>query len=78
MDVRRVGDRECIHCAGCMDVCPEKAITIKAGNVSLKPPEGSFGTDGQKKRKSAGRIVWGAALALLAFALLWFNFRVPA
>ena len=78
MDVKRVGDRECIHCAGCMDVCPEKAITLKAGNVSLKAPEGSFGADERKKRKNAGRIAWGIALALLCFALLWFNFLSPA
>ena len=78
MDVKRVGDRECIHCAGCMDVCPEKAITLKAGNVSLKAPEGSFGADERKKRKNAGRAAWGIALALLCFALLWFNFLSPA
>ena len=68
MDVKRVGDRECIHCAGCMDVCPEKAITLKAGNVSLKASEGSFGADERKKRKNAGRAAWGIALALLCFA----------
>ncbi len=25
-DVKKVGDRECIHCGECMDVCPEGAI----------------------------------------------------
>ena len=27
-----------------------------------------------RKRRSAGRIAWGVALAVLAFALVWFNF----
>ena len=78
MDVKRVGDRECIHCAKCMDVCSRKAISLKAGNVSLKVPEGSFGAGERKKRKNAGRIARGLALALLCFALLWFNFLAPS
>ena len=78
MDVKRVGDRECIHCAKCMDVCSRKAISLKAGNVSLKAPEGSFGAGERKKRKNAGRIARGLALALLCFALLWFNFLAPS
>ncbi len=78
MDVRRVGDRECIHCAKCMEVCAEKAISLKAGKVTLKAPEGAFGEAERKKREKAGRIAWGVALALLCLALLWFNFLDPA
>ena len=33
MDVRRVGDHECIGCGKCMDVCHRKAITIRAGSA---------------------------------------------
>ena len=78
MDVRRVGDRECIHCAGCMDVCAEKAISLKAGGAVLRPPEGTLREDGQAKRKKLWRIVRVAALAVLCFALLWFNLPAPA
>lgn len=78
MDVRRVGDRECIHCAGCMDVCAEKAISLKAGGAVLRPPEGTLREDGQAKRKKLWRIVRVAALAVLCFALLWFNLLAPA
>ena len=41
MDIRRVGDHECIHCGICMAACPEKAISLKAGKIILKGPEGS-------------------------------------
>ena len=26
MDIKKVGDRECIHCGACKNVCPEGAI----------------------------------------------------
>ena len=38
MDVRRVGDHECIHCGKCMDTCAQNAISIKAGSYTLKAP----------------------------------------
>ena len=78
MDVRHVGDHECIHCAKCMDVCAQKAISLKAGKVTLKAPEGSVDEAGQEKRRRAGRIAWGIALAVLCFALIWFNFLDPS
>ena len=117
MDVRHVGDHECIHCAKCMDVCAQKAISLKAGKVVLmasegagslkatagagsikvgtvvKPPAGGGSLkadnavqapaetlDGKayESRKKAGRIAWGIALAVLCFALVWFNFLDPA
>ncbi len=81
MDVKRVGDHECIHCAKCMDVCYQKAISLKAGSMSLKASEGSV-TDGMmataEKQKNNGRIAWGIALSTLCFALLWFNLLDPA
>ena len=105
MDVRHVGDYECIHCAKCMDVCAQKAISLKAGNVVLMASEGAGSLkadnavavagsikagnavkspaetlDGKayESRKKAGRIAWGIALAVLCFALVWFNFLDPA
>ena len=78
MDVRHVGDHECIHCGKCMDVCAQKAISIKAGSITLKAPEGSCGEAEKRKRKTAGRIAWGVALAVLCAAFVWFNFLDPA
>ena len=76
MDVRHVGDHECINCAKCMDVCRQDAISLKAGKITLMAPAGGCADDkpdSQEKRKRAGRIAWGIAIAVLAFALLWYN-----
>ncbi len=81
MDVRRVGDHECIGCGKCMDVCHQKAITIRAGSVILKAPEGGLpgdAPDAQQRRTGRGRILWGVALAVLCCALLWFNILDPS
>ncbi len=81
MDVRRVGDHECIHCGKCMDVCSQGAISIKAGRITLKSPGKGCAGDGPNapaRRRRLGRILWGAALAVLCFALVWFNFLDPA
>ncbi len=81
MDVRHVGDHECISCAECMDVCETGAISLKAGGIGLKTPAMSQKAirvdpsleQKQKKRRSNGRIVWGLALAVLAAALVFFG-----
>ena len=76
MDVRHVGDRECINCAQCMDVCRQGAISMKAGRITLIAPEGGCADDrpdSEARRARGRRIAWGAALAVLAFALVWFN-----
>ncbi|MBR5345016.1 MAG: redoxin domain-containing protein [Clostridia bacterium] len=81
MDVHHVGDRECIHCAKCMDVCHQGAISVKAGRITLKAPEiGCAGElpEAPKKRKRTPRILWCVALAVLCFALLWFNIIEPS
>ncbi len=81
MDVRRVGDHECINCGRCMDACSQGAIDIRAGSVVLKASQkGSAGDgpDAPQKRRKLGRVLWGAALAILCFALLWFNVLDPA
>ena len=76
MDVRHVGDHECINCVKCMAVCRQDAISFKAGKITLIAPSGGCAddkSDSQAKRERAGRIAWGIAIALLAFALLWYN-----
>ncbi len=81
MDVKSVGDHECISCARCMDVCAQKAISVKAGNVTLKAPEGGCADDTPEaplQRRRRSRILWCAALAVLCFALVWFNVLDPA
>ena len=80
MDIRHVGDHECIHCGQCMEACRQKAITLKAGSVTLKAPASAAEDAGQAeaKRKKTGRLAWGIALAVLCFALLWFNVLDPS
>ena len=81
MDVRRVGDHECINCGRCMTACSQGAISIKAGSITLKAPEkgcAGEGPEAPEKRRRMGRILWSAALVVLCFALVWFNFLDPA
>ena len=80
MDVRHVGDHECINCSKCMEVCPQKAISIKAGSYTLKAPEGGCSDDNERSeasRKHFVKVLWGVALGLLCVALLWYNFLDP-
>lgn len=56
MDIKRVGDHECIHCGECIDVCPTKAISLKAGKITLRESE-------VKKTRGKKRVI-GLVLAL--------------
>ncbi len=76
MDVKQVGGSECIHCGKCMDACHPGAISIKAGKITLKGPSVENGRQAAPKKR--GRVLWAAALAVLCFALIWFNFLDPA
>ena len=81
MDVRHVGDHECINCAGCMRVCAKGALSLKAGtHTILAPSQGCADdtADSAEKRQKNGRIGWGVAIAVLCFALVWFNFLDPS
>ena len=81
MDVKHVGDHECISCGKCMESCAQGAISFKAGKFTLAGPVSGKNADPEpvvKKRRFAGRIAWGIALAVLVFALVWFNWVIPA
>ena len=78
MDVRQVGDRECIHCGKCMELCARQAISLKAGGVVLRSPAAAQDESGGTKRRKTARIARGAALGLLCCALVWFNLLDPA
>lgn len=47
MDIRQVGDRECIACGKCMSECPEKAISFGVRGAQLRV---SPNADAQKKQ----------------------------
>ncbi len=81
MDVKHVGDRECISCGKCIATCAQGAISLQCGKIPLKGPETGKNADPEpviRKRKKAGRIAWGIAIAALVFAVAWYNFIGPA
>ncbi|MBQ9459975.1 MAG: 4Fe-4S binding protein [Oscillospiraceae bacterium] len=78
MDVRAVGDRECVSCGRCMDVCARKAISLKAGGYTLLAPDAAAAPETVEHRARGRRLAWIAALAALCFALAWFNVIEPA
>ena len=77
MDVSSVGDRECIQCAACLNACPQKAISLKAGQITLKSPAGSPPEKARKQKKTVC-LFRSVALAVLCFSLLWFNVLDPS
>ncbi len=72
MDIRHVGDHECIHCASCVDVCPTSAISMKLGRITLKENEVRK-PDEMPKKSNRIRVMaaWAAAIVLLA-AVMWY------
>ena len=81
MDVKHVGDHECISCGRCVSACAQGAISLKCGKITLLGPETGKNADPEpeiRKRKKAGRVAWGIAIAVLLFAVAWFNFIEPA
>ena len=74
MDVKRVGDHECIHCGECIGVCPTKAISFKAGRYVLHGPQIDMAdVPVQKKVRRNRRLAWAAALLLLSAVLIAVN-----
>lgn len=81
MDVRHVGDHECINCAKCMNVCAQNALSFRAGSYTIIAPAKGCADDkpdSEIKRTRNGRTAWAIALAVLCFALVWFNLLDPS
>ena len=81
MDVKHVGDHECISCGRCIPDCARGAISLQCGKITLMGPETGKHADPEpviRKRKKIGRVAWGIALAVLVFAVAWFNLIEPA
>ena len=80
MDVKAVGDHECIHCAKCIAHCGQGALSMKAGNITLIEPrrKGTESSADTAKIRKMEKICWGAAVILLAFLLIWVNFLDPS
>ena len=80
MDVRHIGDHECINCAKCMGACNQNALSLRCGNHTLIAPACGCADDREDsaaKRAKNSKIGWGIAIAVLCFALLWFNVLDP-
>ena len=70
VDIKHVGDQECIGCGECIGVCPTKAITWKGPKILLKANEAAVKTD---KRKRTTRIISTIVmLAVLIGALCYY------
>lgn len=52
MDIRRVGDQECIQCGECIEVCPTNAIRWKGPKILL-PPQAIGGEIATKSGEAA-------------------------
>ncbi len=71
VDIRQVGDQECISCGECIDVCPTKAISWKGSKIFLKTNETAPAK--RSKAKLVTRIISGVLmLALLVGAVAYY------
>ena len=85
MDIRHVGDAECISCGECISACPTGAIQWKGSKFVLPPNE----IDGKptapetkkkfaKRRKVLGIVAGVLMTVVLAGALVYYNFIYQA
>ncbi len=79
MDVKQVGDHECIHCGQCIGRCNQNALSLKAGKFTLvHPKKGAESVQEEEKTKKVEKIAWTVAVVLLAIMLIWTNFLDPS
>ena len=87
MDIRHVGDHECISCGKCVNVCPTGAISYKGPKILLAPNEvggriktknvdpcDAPGTPLPKKTKIARLVVAISMAVVLVGSLVYYNF----
>ncbi len=82
MDIRHVGDAECISCGECVPVCPTGAISFKGSQIFLRPNEGVAGsadttaadttkTDAAADKLQKRRFISRLVVTILMLALLF-------
>ncbi len=69
LDVKKVGDQECISCGECIDVCPTKAIIWKGTNIFIKNNEIPSNTS-KIESKTKTRNITRAISCVLLLAIL--------
>ena len=69
VDIKHVGDQECISCGECIDVCPTKAISWKGSKIFLKANESTSVTADNKKLKTR-RYITRTLVAIVMIAVL--------
>ncbi len=65
VDIKHVGDQECISCGECIDVCPTKAISWKGSKIFLKANETAA-----PAKKSKAKLVTRIISAVLMLGIL--------
>lgn len=75
VDIRHVGDQECISCGSCVSVCPTKAIVWKGPKILLKANEGMVGETHKKKRIITKSITAGVLATVLLVTIGCYNFQ---
>ena len=74
VDIRHVGDQECISCGECIDVCPTQAISWKGSGIILKKNETEPAEPAKiKKRRTIIRSISTVLmLTVLAGAIIYY------
>ena len=49
MDIKTVGDHECIHCGKCISVCPAKAIGWKGSKLFVRKNDTDMPVESESK-----------------------------
>ncbi len=73
MDIKKVGDAECISCGECVGVCPTKAIVWKGPKIGKKKENLYDAVKGNKKARTVTRSIVAVLMAgLLVFAVIYY------
>ena len=75
VDIKHVGDQECISCGECVGVCPTKAIEWKGPRVLVKANEGTDTSQSRKRRLITRCISAFVMVAVLLGAVSYYWFQ---